>query len=153
MSRSTKRFLSLRISCWNVGCNVYYLLHPYDPSLFDHPNDIWRGVNIVTLYNSLQSPFASFLLDTNIPTRYNCCEVICRQCNWINSCSLLFILSSCLSYWIKTWVKPAQGSTLLWRCDHRISLPVSAAGGWIRTDALAWALNQIVIDLLWRELK
>lgn len=110
--RSCKLSLSFMIFFWNVECNVCYMPHAYHPSLFEHPNNIWRGVKIKTLCNFLKTHFVSFLLGTNIPKQLNYCEVICRQCNWIKQCSD-FILCSWFLYWIITWVMSAEGITQL----------------------------------------
>jgi len=53
--RSCKWSLFLRFSHQNLACisslNACYMPHPYHSSWFDHPNNIWWGVQIMTFDN------------------------------------------------------------------------------------------------------
>jgi hypothetical protein len=71
--RSSEWSLPFRLSNWNFVnishlLHAYYMVRPYHPPCFGHPNNIWRKIQIMKLLicNFLQLPVTSSLLNPNI---------------------------------------------------------------------------------------
>jgi hypothetical protein len=102
MPGSFKWSLSFRFSCQNPVCtspfpHVCQMLCPFHSYSFDHPNNIWCGLQIMKLL-TLQSPVTSPLLaPLSFSAPYSCCSLNVRDVSFtplqkIGNIIVLYIL-------------------------------------------------------------